>query len=446
MSLTPLNKDMNVISSLVIPELGDDMNIIQKLDDEPNDVGGLTAAELKAKFDEGGLAIKAYLNTVLIPALSGTVAEEEIRRQGEAERRRAEIQRATAEREREQAEDTRVLHETERVEAENTRTTAETARTEAETQRQTAEEARARDEQARTTAEGERTTAEQARQTAETARAQAETSRETAERERDAAEQARENATTGILAQGAVQVQSAANSAAAAERAKEAILSMGVQAQTLAPGAEATVTKHQTGDVMELIYGIPRGEKGEPGMGLTVRGFFDSLAALQAGVPSPALGEAYGVGSGAPYDIHIWDGKAWVNNGPLQGAKGDPGTPGAQGAPGTPGTPGAPGKDGGYYLPGVDAAGNLNWTASDPALPPVPQVNIKGPTGPVGAPGETGPVGPPGPIGPTGAPGTSAYAAAQAGGFSGSEAEFNTQLASLGNLNTALDRLNGEVI
>ena len=181
-------------------------------------------------------------------------------------------------------------------------------------------------------------------------------------------------------------------------------------------------------------------------MGLTVRGFFDSLAALQAGVPSPVLGEAYGVGSGAPYDIHIWDGKAWVNNGPLQGAKGDPGTPGAQGAPGTPGTPGAPGKDGGYYLPGVDAAGNLNWTASDPALPPVPQVNIKGPTGPVGEPGETGPVGPPGPIGPTGAPGTSAYAAAQAGGFSGSEAEFNTQLASLGNLNTALDRINGEVI
>lgn len=440
MSLTPLNKDMNVISSLVIPELGDDMNIIQKLDDEPNDVGGLTAAELKAKFDEAGLAIKAYLNTVLIPALSGTVAEEEIRRQGEAERRRAESERVAAELEREMAEKIRVDRESGRVVSETARTTAETARAEAETRRRTAEEARARDEQARTTAEGERTTAEQARQTAETARAQAETGRETAERKRDAAEQARENATTGILAQGAVQVQSAANSAAAAERAKEAILSMGVQAQTLAPGAEATVTKHQTGDVMELTYGIPRGEKGEPGMGLTVRGFFDSLAALQAGVPSPALGEAYGVGSGAPYDIHIWDGKTWVNNGPLQGAKGDPGAPGTQGAPGTPG---APGRDGGYYLPGVDEAGNLMWIPSDPALPPVPQVNIKGPAG---TPGGTGPVGPPGPVGPAGAPGASAYAAAQAGGFSGSEAEFNAQLASLGNLNTALDRLNGEVI
>lgn len=48
-----------------------DMDIISALPDEPNDVGGLTAAELKAKFDEGGKAIKEYLNTVVYPALSG---------------------------------------------------------------------------------------------------------------------------------------------------------------------------------------------------------------------------------------------------------------------------------------------------------------------------------------------------------------------------------------
>lgn len=46
-----------------------DMVIIQKLDDEPNDVGGLTAAELKAKFDEGGEAIKEYINETLVPEL-----------------------------------------------------------------------------------------------------------------------------------------------------------------------------------------------------------------------------------------------------------------------------------------------------------------------------------------------------------------------------------------
>lgn len=52
-----------------IPTLNTDLSIIQKLDDYPNDIGGLSAAELKAKFDEGGLALQTYINTVLIPAL-----------------------------------------------------------------------------------------------------------------------------------------------------------------------------------------------------------------------------------------------------------------------------------------------------------------------------------------------------------------------------------------
>lgn len=46
-----------------------DMAIISTLDDEPNDVGGLTAAELKAKFDEGGQAIKQFLNETLTPQI-----------------------------------------------------------------------------------------------------------------------------------------------------------------------------------------------------------------------------------------------------------------------------------------------------------------------------------------------------------------------------------------
>lgn len=42
-----------------------DMDIISALDDEPNDVGGLSADELKAKFDEGGNAVKTYINDTL---------------------------------------------------------------------------------------------------------------------------------------------------------------------------------------------------------------------------------------------------------------------------------------------------------------------------------------------------------------------------------------------
>lgn len=51
-----------------------DMAIISALDDEPNDVGGLTAAELKAKFDEGGQAIKQFLNETLTPQIDSEKA------------------------------------------------------------------------------------------------------------------------------------------------------------------------------------------------------------------------------------------------------------------------------------------------------------------------------------------------------------------------------------
>lgn len=46
-----------------------DMNIIQGLEDEPNDVGGMTPSDLKAKFDEGGKAIQKFINEQLIPEL-----------------------------------------------------------------------------------------------------------------------------------------------------------------------------------------------------------------------------------------------------------------------------------------------------------------------------------------------------------------------------------------
>jgi hypothetical protein len=44
-----------------------DMDIISKLEDEPNDVGGMEADALKAKFDEGGKAIQTYINEELVP-------------------------------------------------------------------------------------------------------------------------------------------------------------------------------------------------------------------------------------------------------------------------------------------------------------------------------------------------------------------------------------------
>lgn len=54
---------------MAIPAFEHDMEIIQKLSDYPNDSEGLTAEELKAKFDEAGIALSSYINESLIPAL-----------------------------------------------------------------------------------------------------------------------------------------------------------------------------------------------------------------------------------------------------------------------------------------------------------------------------------------------------------------------------------------
>jgi len=53
-----------------IPKLTTDLAVIQKLSDLPNSTEGLTAAQLKAKFDEAPLAIQKWLNENLIPSLT----------------------------------------------------------------------------------------------------------------------------------------------------------------------------------------------------------------------------------------------------------------------------------------------------------------------------------------------------------------------------------------
>lgn len=93
----------------------------------------------------------------------------------------------------------------------------------------------------------------------------------------------------------------------------------------------------------------PVGPKGETGSGFKVLGYYGTKAALDAAQKATAAaGDAYGVGTAEPYDIYIFDGITgeFVNNGPLQGAKGDKGDTGAQGPAGPAGADGAPGKDG----------------------------------------------------------------------------------------------------
>lgn len=198
-----LTADLNVVanSNLEIQYLNGDLNIIQKLDDEPNDVGGLTSAQLKAKFDEAGNTIKTYINDTLIPAILTDDATEAAR---------------------ETAEQERVTAEQGRVSAEEARVTAETARD---------------------SAESERRNAESSRVTAEGGRVSAEASRVEAEAQRAAAEQARADENTGIVARATAQANAAAGSAesasASAQTAQSAASSAGTAASTASSAAAA---------------------------------------------------------------------------------------------------------------------------------------------------------------------------------------------------------------
>lgn len=218
-----LTADLNVVSNsnLEIQLLDGDLNIIQKLDDEPNDVGGLTSAELKAKFDESGNIIKKYINETLIPAVLTEDATEESRKQAEAARVAAEQGRVTAEEGRVSSEAARVSAEQARANAEASRVSAESARAQAETARADAELTRSNRESARETAETNRANAEAERVSAEAARASAETSRTSAESARVQAEASRRTAEDGRVQAEATRA-SAEQSRISAEAAREA--------------------------------------------------------------------------------------------------------------------------------------------------------------------------------------------------------------------------------
>lgn len=115
-----------------------------------------------------------------------------------------------------------------------------------------------------------------------------------------------------------------------------------------------------------------KGDKGDTGSGFKVLGYFSTQEELESAIVSPQAGDAYGVGTGAPYDIYIYDAinSVWKNNGPLQGPQGPQGERGDIGPQGLQGIQG------------------------DPA----PQ----GPTGEQGPKGDKGDRGPEGPQGPAG--------------------------------------------
>lgn len=61
-----------------------------------------------------------------------------------------------------------------------------------------------------------------------------------------------------------------------------------------------------------------KGDKGDTGTGLKILDYYATLSALSSAVTNPSVGDAYGVGSSAPYQIYIYSkSNGWVNHGTL---------------------------------------------------------------------------------------------------------------------------------
>lgn len=78
--------------------------------------------------------------------------------------------------------------------------------------------------------------------------------------------------------------------------------------------------KGDKGDIGKTGEKGDTGAAGKDGKNFTILGYKDSLKQLQTDVPSPAQGDAYGVGTVEPYELYIYDTtKGWVANGTIGG-------------------------------------------------------------------------------------------------------------------------------
>lgn len=135
------------------------------------------------------------------------------------------------------------------------------------------------------------------------------------------------------------------------EGALTALQNPTVSVQTLTPGSQATATITPNEGTIAIALGIPQGlkgdvgdqgpqgkqgiqgPKGEPGNGLTIKGTYASLSALQSAHATGAEGDVYATTDTTPPTVYIWDtvSNAWTSIGAVQGAKGDKGNEGPQG-------------------------------------------------------------------------------------------------------------------
>ena len=146
-----------------------------------------------------------------------------------------------------------------------------------------------------------------------------------------AATQAAQEATekAGLAEDAAQGAQASAGEAdAAADRANAAAdsiegLTISESVVEYGAGVEASVTRDPESGALHMAI---QTERGPQGPGYTIKGeAYATVEALEAAVPSPAVGDQYNVGAAAPYDVYRWTGSGWENQGKVQGPPGKDG-------------------------------------------------------------------------------------------------------------------------
>lgn len=129
--------------------------------------------------------------------------------------------------------------------------------------------------------------------------------------------------------------------------------------------------------------GSVRGEKGDTGANVTIKGSYDSYDDLIREHPTGSDWDSYIVKG----SLYVWDGTSWVNVGEIKGEKGDTGVKGDTGAIGPKGDSG--------FSPTVNVNHHTREIVivSDEGSVSISFDELKGETGPQGVKGDIGDTG-----------------------------------------------------
>lgn len=120
------------------------------------------------------------------------------------------------------------------------------------------------------------------------------------------------NAALGTMSQQTTIVENATTRANAAAANLEELT---VTCENVGPNEQGSIVFRTINGHRDMYIKLRQGARGESNV---VKGdAFATLAYLEAGVPNPAIGDMYNVGTEPPYTIYRWTGTTWENQGQI---------------------------------------------------------------------------------------------------------------------------------